>query len=412
MVQFASKLAFGHQTADWQERINVARMREERAERARQVMRKHGISALLATRAENVRYLSSLRGPDFLPQLYYVLFFAEGDAVFFAGPGWVPQMPAIAPWIKHVRLARSWLTGIAGPEATWEEARKFAAEIREELRGRGLVGEKLAVVGFDGVAQKALSEAGLTLMDGWPMMLEARAIKTQDEINCLKTVAAICEAAWYKVWESLRVGIRDIDLSLIIANALYQAGADRPMGIQARSGPLCFDRGVNATGRMIQTGDLVYATMCHVPFLSYHSCTYRTFIVGRKPNDKEKDWYKRMLDRIDSIIDAIKPGATTADAAKYFPPASAWGYQDEAAVLTIEIGHGIGIGGYDLPVINRQWSLDHPQVFQPGMTIAIESREGEHGVGGVRLENMVVVTERGAEIMDYFPRDEILVAPL
>jgi Xaa-Pro aminopeptidase len=91
--------------------------------------------------------------------------------------------------------------------------------------------------------------------------------------------------------------------------------------------------------------------------------------------------------------------------------------QCQAEVLTVEIGHGVGLvnlGGrhahYNRPVINRQWSMKHPQVFEPGMVIAVESLEGEHRVGGVRLENMAVVTERGAEIIDFFPRDEILVA--
>src|SRR5262249_8775168 len=105
---------------------------------------------------------------------------------------------------------------------------------------------------------------------------------------------------------------------------------------------------------------------------------------------------------------------TTADAAKHFPPASKWGYKSEVEILASEIGHGIGLGtstGYDIPIINRLWSFDHPQVFEEGMTIAVESREGETRVGGARLENMLVVTKNGAEIMDYFPRDEILVAP-
>ncbi len=79
-------------------------------------------------------------------------------------------------------------------------------------------------------------------------------------------------------------------------------------------------------------------------------------------------------------------------------------------MLTVEIGHGIGLHHlYDPPVINRQWSFKYPQVFEPGMVIAVESLEGEHGVGGARLENMLVVTKDGAEIIDHFPRDEILV---
>ena len=137
--------------------------------------------------------------------------------------------------------------------------------------------------------------------------------------------------------------------------------------------------------------------------------------MGREPNQKEKDWYKKVLDRVNAIVEEIKPGKTTADAAKHFPPAFAWGYKKECEVLCSEIGHGIGMGGprgnYDIPIINRQWSLKYPQPFEEGMAIAVESREGEHRVGGVRLENMVIVTKDSASIIDHFPRDEILMGP-
>jgi Xaa-Pro dipeptidase len=265
------------------------------------------------------------------------------------------------------------------------------------------------MVGFDNLSREVLSELGIKVVDGWPIMLEATAIKTVDEINCFKMVAAICEAGWYKAWKTLRPGIRDTELSYIVQYALLTAGAENvPTDVQFYSGPLTFDRGFDRGGRVIQTGDLLYAPMCGVSYLGYRSCNYRTLIAGRKASDREKDWYKKLLDRLDAVIGEIKPGATTADAARHFPPASYWGYGDEAELLTMEIGHGLGLFSYGPPIINRQWSLKHPQVFEPGMVLAVESREGEFRVGGVRLENMLVVTRDGVEIIDHTPRDSIL----
>lgn len=408
MPNMAPRLTFGNTIADWQDRINVVRMREERAEKARQVMRMHGIAALLASRADNCRYLTGLRGPEFMPQLWYVLFFAEGDPVVFMHAGWISQMRDQTPWIKNWELARSWLGSACGPEAAGEEIKLFASEIHGQLTKRGLGGEKLAVVGIEPVGREALRELGVKMIEGWPMMLEARAIKTDDEINCLKMAAAICEVGWHKVWPLMKPGIRDTELGRNAVQALYEAGAEDVPHIGFLSGPLTFERGFSRTGRFLQTGDLVYAPMCGITYLGYKSCNYRTFIAGRKPNQKESDWYKKLLDRLDAVIDSIKPGATTADAAKHFPKSTSWGHALEAEVLTIEIGHGLGLSAYETPIINRQWSFKYPQVFEKGMTLAVESCEGEPRVGGVRLENMLVVTEHGAEILDYTPRDRIL----
>ncbi|MFH1123026.1 MAG: hypothetical protein V1758_05140 [Pseudomonadota bacterium] len=197
------------------------------------------------------------------------------------------------PWIKHWRIARSWLQGIGDTEVTQEEASLFAGEIQIELKERGLDKEKMGIVGFDEAGRAALRSKGIHLVDGAQLILEASKTKTQDEINCLKT----------------------------------------------------------------------------------------------------------------------------ADAVNAFDQASRWGYKDEAEVLTIEIAHGIGLvsvgapaaANYNFPVINRPWSLRHPQPFEEGMVIAYESAEGEHRVGGVRNESMVVITKNDAEIMDYYPREEILV---
>ena len=414
MTRLSSAIGFGITGVDFQQRIDVARLREERAARARTAMKRHGVAAYLLTRGDNVRYVTGTRGPSFIPLLRYVLAFAEHDPIMYDQGATLEHNRIHCPWIKpeNWRLARCSLGGSPGPAATRAEAKKFAAEIKQELKAKGLEKEKLAVDGIEAPSRESLREEGIELVEAMPIMLEARTVKTEDEINCLKMSAALADVGWYRIYEEMKPGVRECDLAAAAMDAVTRAGAENVIVIAAKSGPGTFEdyRGLNRTDRIIQPGDMVYVDVCGVSHLGYLTCYYRTFCVGRKPTDKEKDWYKRVHDWLDAVIDSIKPGATTADAAKHFPPASKWGYKSELHLLCSEIGHGLGLHLYEPPIINRLWSLEHPQTFEKGMVIAVEGREGEPFIGGARIEDMVVVTDTGAEIITRMPRDEIIVA--
>jgi len=414
VLKMTPKLTFGTGVTDLREGINFERMRENRAARMKQVLKQQGVPAVLVTWEPNVRYLTGFAWSEFMPFLSYALFFAEHDPVIFAHAGSYQQMPYEAPWIKHWRCARSWLWGICTPEAMREEVGLFTKEIIEELQERGLAGEKLGIIGFDDVAREGLKEAGLTIVEAWPFLLEASKIKNQDEINCFKMVASICSSGWQRIIDECRVGTSVRVLRRSVMDAMLDAGAE-VASCNIQSGPAAFERNATYLDRRLEYGDILNVPLCGTKYLGYPACLYRSFILGRKPTAKERGWYDRVKDSIDAAIEATKVGNTTADAAKAFPPASKWGYKDEVEVLTVEFGHGLGMPvqalcrvPYGLPVINRQWSLKHPQPFEKGMIIAYESLEGEHHVNGTRFENMVVVTDDGCEILDHFPRDEMI----
>jgi len=415
MVKMAPKLIFGPARTDLREDFNIPRMREARAARMKRVLKREGIPAVLVTYEPNVRYLTGFSWAEFMTFLSYSLFFVEHDPIIYAHAGSYHQMPDQMPWIKEWRIARSWLSEIAGPEATKEEVGLFAKEIHDELNKRGLAREKLGIIGFEHRTREALKGLGLNLVEAWPLLLEASAVKSEDEINCFKMVASLLSSGWQRVREVCKVGMNVGALRRAVMDAMTDAGVEVAR-CNIQSGPLGFERGVTYLDRRIEYGDVLHVPLCGTKFMGYPACGYRTFIVGRGPTQVEKDWYQRVMDSVDAAIDATRVGKTTADAAKAFPPASKWGYKEEAEVLTVEIGHGLGMPvmypcnvSYGLPNINRQWSLKYPQPFEKGMIIAYESLEGEHRVAGVRLEHMVVVTDNGSEVLDYYPREIITV---
>ncbi len=415
MVKYASKLIFGPGRTDLRDDINIPRMREERAAKIKKVLKREGIPVCLVTYEPNVRYMTGFSWAEFMTFLSYALFFVEGDPIIYAHAGSYQQMPDQMPWIKEWRIGRSWLQEIAGPEATIEEVKQFAKEIYDEIKKKGLTKEKLGIIGFEQRTREALKGLGLNLVEAWPLLLEASATKTEDEINCFKMTASFLSTGWQTVREACKVGTSCGTLRRAVMDSMLDAGAEIAR-CNIQSGPLSFERGVTYLDRRIEYGDVLHVPLCGTRFMGYPACGYRTFIVGRGPTQIEKDWYKRMLDTVDAAIDATRIGNTTADAAKFFPPASKWGYKDEAEVLTVEFGHGLGMPvqypvnvPYAMPNVNRQWSLKHPQPFEKNQIIAYESLEGEHRVAGVRLEHMVVVRETGPEVLDHYPRDIITV---
>jgi len=407
-VEYAKKLGSAGMRCDYTEGIiNADRMRQERKIKAQASLKKNGIAAALLFRPENIRYASSIAYLDFIDRLNYCLAFAEHDPIYFAVWG---NPLGDCPWLKpeQRRLAHQWAQQAPGPDAVRETTKKFADGIKDELKQKGLEGEKLGVDDIDEAGRQALVDAGIELVNVMPTMLEARAVKTQDEINCFQMLSVITDATHSIMYEALKPGLRERDVAAIGTEALFRLGgeANWTVLVVSTGGAL---HGFN-TDKIIQPGDVVTVDIARASYMGYNSCCYRNYVMSIEPTEIQKDLHRRSYERMYKVINAIKPGITTADMANLWIPAEEKGWPSEEYMWCDDLAHGLGLSLYEYPISNRLWSLKHPQVIEKGMTMAVEAMEFHPKVGRTKLEEMIVVTDNGCEIFTRMPVKDMMIA--
>jgi len=406
---------FGVTGTDWQQKINWDRLRTYRLESARARMKAHGLGAVLCMYDENVRYITSTLTPGWnrlKPGLRYAILCGDGAPVLFEQGDIGAQILRHSPWIpeENVRYSYAWIKGAAGT-ASAQQVKKFTAAIIEEMKRHGVGGEKLGVDFIDINMMKAFEEAGIQWTDGMSPMMEARAVKNEDEQECMRIVGAIGDAAHYECMKFLKPGLTENQVTAHIMHYLYSIpGMEDVEDVIVSSGPNTWPNWRNFTDRIIQPGDMVFMDLAALTWNGYKSCYCRTYCVGREPTQEMKNTYQEAYDRLYDSIGAVKVGATTRDIALKWPSAKeAWGYEEEDQAAANLWGHGLGLAQYDPPVISRIWSLDHPIEIKAGMVFALETQHGKTHRYGVRIEEMLIVHDDDdqVEIISNFPVKEI-----
>jgi Xaa-Pro aminopeptidase len=160
---------------------------------------------------------------------------------------------------------------------------------------------------------------------------------------------------------------------------------------------------------MLRPGDPIYFDILH-SYMGYRTCYYRTFVVG-SASQAQIDAYKRCRDDLDHAISLVRPGATTKDIAQVWPAAKDFGFADEEIAFGLQYGHGIGLAIWEAPVISRLVSLDNPIEIKEGMVFALETYwPAKDGWSAARIEEEMVVTATGCEVITRFPAEDLLVA--
>jgi Xaa-Pro aminopeptidase len=308
---------------------------------------------------------------------------------------------------ERSRAGLSTFRGSIPPEAG--RAEDVARKIKRELEQRGLLGEPLGIDIVEPPVLFALQDAGIKVVDGQQVMQRARMVKTQDEITLLNQACAMVDAAYDDLYRAMKPGFRENDCVAVVANSLYKQGSEFVEGVNAISGERCSPHPHNFSDRALRPGDPAYFDVLH-SFNGYRTCYYRTFAVG-SASRAMVDAYKRCRDYLDKAIALVKPGATTADVTSVFPKAQEFGFADEEQAFALQLGHGVGLSIWEKPVFSRLVSLDHPEVIQENMVFALETFwPASDGWSAARIEEQMVVTRDGAEIITRFPAEELLVA--
>jgi len=421
-------VSFGKLAVDWEDRINLERMRRERIERAKATCKKYGLEAVLLLHGDNVRYVGGGDGVHMFHGVSgyrYALFLAKGETVLFEVGMRKDYFEQSLPWckVKYSVPIMPYLATFAPEDVYERQLQKFADQIKAELEEHGISKDSLGIDTYSPPIIESLEKANMEVsLKGSKCLAEARKIKTKDEVECLRMAASICEAIFSEFKKIIKPGVTEVQLRAIATYTAYMAGADWASAPDINSGPHT-SRGVavQCSDRAIRPGDLVAVALCNISYNGYKSCYYRTFSCG-KPTQAQKDAYAICRDYLYDAIKAIKPGATTKDLAEKWPKAEEMGVAarpNEDAATLMQWGHGIGLGLYERPLISRIWSLGFPDTLEPGMTLALETlwptqeKTPEYPYGqAVRIEEMIHITETGVDILSKWPVDEITVCEI
>src|SRR2546422_978734 len=401
---------YGLMGVDWEERVNFERLRTQRLMRIKKLLKESEMGALLCFDMNNVRYITATHiGTWAMDKLARFSLLPQDDEPIMWDFGSAARHHQLyCPWLgERSRAGISTLRGAMLPAAG--RAEDVARKIRIELEERGLLNEPVGVDAVELPVLFALQAEGINVVDGQQLMQQARMIKTQDEITLLTSACMIVDAAFDELYRAMKPGMRENETVGLVSKVLYDLGSEHVEGVNAISGERCSPHPHVFSDRVLRPGDPAYFDILH-SYMGYRTCYYRCFAIGHASHALV-DAYKRCRDYLDASIELIRPGRSTAEVAAVWPKAQEFGFPNEEAAFALQMGHGIGLAIWEKPMISRLVSLDHPHEIKPGMVFALETFwPSKDGWSAARIEEEIVVTKTGHEVITRFPAEELLVA--
>jgi len=401
----------GHAAVDYETRVNMDRLRDYRLSRARQSLDASECGSFLLFDFYNIRYVTQtwIGGALGDKMTRYALLARDAEPVLWDFGSAARHHQLYAPWLapENCRAGMLGLRGAIAPDAGL--MRSAVREIKGMLSEQGLSDMPVGVDIVEPAFLFEMQQQGLRVVDAQQQMLDARQIKSIDEIMLLSQAAAMVDGVYQDIADALKPGIRENEIVALANKRLYEMGSDQVEAINAVSGERCNPHPHNFSDRIIRPGDTCFFDIIH-SYNGYRTCYYRTLNVGSS-TPAQRDAYTKAREWMDAAIALVSPGVGTDTIAKAWPTAQEFGFDNEMACFGLQFGHGLGLGLHERPIISRLNSLEDPVEIQAGMVFALETYcPATDGFSAARIEEEVVVAPDGARILTLFPSQELFIA--
>lgn len=396
---------------DYEPQIDMAALRRYRLDRVRAELAARDYAGCVLYNPVNIRYATGTRNMSVFCAHYptrYAYIATDGPVVLFDNE--VGMSPAtFTDSVDEVRPAVHWYYEGRGPFVR-EAADQWAAEIDDLLRATGGGNRRLAVDRLGAMGFQPLAARDIEICDAQEVLEEARAIKSAEEIACLSVSIAVCEAGMARMQEALRPGISEQELWSLLVQFNAAHGGEwmetRLLASGGRTNPWYQECGE----KLIRSGDLVAFDTDLIGAFGYCADISRTFHCGpSKPTDEQRRLYALAHAEIQHNLALIKPGASFRDISE-----NCWRAPDEFLANRYScLIHGVGLVD-EYPDIVHPLDWDHAGydgVVCENMTLCVESYIGAPGgAEGVKLEEQVLVTSNGVQLLTTYPFEETLLA--
>jgi len=394
----------------YEQRLDVAELRAQRIAKAQHQRDRAQLDAILVFKDENMRYLTDLRaqliagkstalnGALLIPGAAPILFCSGGERarVDLTMP-WVTEVHTI-PIIEERSLVFGFVKDILGPV----------------LASHGLTKARLGLDEGNYILVEAIQTLlpDITLADGDTPMQLARRIKLPGELVLLEEASALADAVTVTGADHVSAGgMRENDIAAEAMYTLFSLGGEyaHVMTPFVASGEHMAPPNRISSDKIIREGDLVFVDIGGA-WAGYFGDVARTTVCG-KPSQRQKEIYTAVYEGLKAGIEQMRPGRTNEDAARAIR-AAAKDYGLENNFLSLFIGHGVGIGANEPPYIGEVLPGSEEYEFEPGMVFAVEPLifvPGVRGGGGVRLEEMVTITDGPAHVLSRAPFADDLI---